>query len=414
MGNSSILCVHGDSTGNGDDEWVYLLTQYLASKNPNAHVLYRLWNADAQRYGTSRVLQQAGGQRHALINADSRSFFLPSSEVSITSPDLDVRVKVALDNYQLNVAQTLAVRYSTSGHRCWRLELNSANRLSFIWSADGATDAGQVVSGTALTLEPGATIWLRATLDVDNGNGGRSVILYSSTDGVTWTSLGSSETTNGTTSVFQSSTQEYEIGARGMNASRGFGKFYEVQIRDGIEGPIANPQPIESWRAREPSGSYIAGEFGGSPTLHVWNGSHSGASATYLSDATRFKMMVPPLVGATIIQSCNHNDGVLFGKEYQAIRDNWLSMTKNRCPMSFIAIINQNPKSTPSNSRTIDAQKRRASELLTWAKLNSIPVANTFLAFVKDTRGLQALVSTDGIHPTAIGSELIRDVVIAS
>jgi hypothetical protein len=47
---SSIL-VQGDSTGNGTDEWVYLLAQRLGGRFPAYGIEYRLWDDTGQGWG---------------------------------------------------------------------------------------------------------------------------------------------------------------------------------------------------------------------------------------------------------------------------------------------------------------------------------------------------------------------------
>lgn len=75
----------------------------------------------------------------------------------------------------------------------------------------------------------------RATLDVDNGAGGRSAQFFTSDNGTNWTQLGSTVTAAGTTSIFNS-TSKLEIGSQenGLNPLKG--KVYAASIRNGING----------------------------------------------------------------------------------------------------------------------------------------------------------------------------------
>lgn len=77
-----------------------------------------------------------------------------------------------------------------------------------------------------------------------------------------------------------------------------------MQVRDGIDGKAVSPQPIDAWSPRASSGSFVAGSFGGSPTLYVLNGSHPGAAYTYFPDTTRHPKMVHPYAGSLAFQSC--------------------------------------------------------------------------------------------------------------
>lgn len=74
------------------------------------------------------------------------------------------------------------------------------------WSPDGTV--GAALSRSATTAVPFADLatgWLAATLDVDNGAAGHDVKFYTSTDGSSWSQLGSTVTTAGTTSIHSGS-----------------------------------------------------------------------------------------------------------------------------------------------------------------------------------------------------------------
>ena len=91
--------------------------------------------------------------------------------------------------------------------------------------------------------------WVRVVHDVDNGAGGNDVKFYTSTDGIAWTQLGTTITTAGVTSIFPS-TSRYSVGARGLGSSEAFAadsRIYEVQVRDGINGPSVVPYLPDAW-----------------------------------------------------------------------------------------------------------------------------------------------------------------------
>lgn len=414
-GSTASLMVQGDSTGNDDDEWVMLVTQAFAAQYPTAHVKYSLWNDVNQDHDAWRVVQAGSGERHALMN-NSRTFFTPLAAFTAITGDIDVRIRVSLDTWADGTARTFMARYGAAGQRAWRLGMNTSNRLFFAWTADGtneSTAGGNVAATGPVPFANGDTGWLRATLDVDNGGGGRTVSLYYSLDGATWTSLGVSSG-GVVASIFDANLTDYEIGGRGSNGELITGKIYEAQIRNGIGGPIVNPQPIEAWMPRTASGQG-AGTFGGGPTLYVINASRSGANLTYLTDTTRFPMMMPPFIGATVFQSCCHNDYTLTnGLAYQALRDGWLSQMKTRLPMASFVLVTQNPEMSPSTLENVYSHARRRLELMGWARRNGVEVVDTYGAIVSDPRGAAFLTKVDGIHPTAAGSQLWADEVLSA
>ena len=81
------------------------------------------------------------------------------------------------------------------------------------------------------------------TLDVNDGSSNRVYTFYTSTDNVadsddvtTWTQLGTTVTTSGTTSLHDN-TSEWEIGSRtGGTVERFNGLVYAVDVFDGIGG----------------------------------------------------------------------------------------------------------------------------------------------------------------------------------
>jgi hypothetical protein len=154
--------------------------------------------------------------------------------------DLDIQVKVALDDWTPpSTDRTLvAKRVSTGNQQSYQLFVNTGTGIiGLFWSTDGGSTNIFVKNSTvAPTVADGATLWVRATLDVDNDAGGNDVKFYTSTDGITWTQLGSTVTTAGVTSVY-SGTSTVTIGAWNNGASGAIaGKFYRAIIKNGIDG----------------------------------------------------------------------------------------------------------------------------------------------------------------------------------
>lgn len=413
-GRSACIQLQGDSTGNATTEWFYLTADWLADQHPTAHVKYKVWNDATQAYDAWTTVQAgASGERHALfVPTWARSHYIPQAAIPHIGGDIDIRARVSLDNWQAGATQTLVARYGGAGAHAWKMEVSTGNLLSFAWSIDGTADIQKVT--TAVPFTAGQEGWLRCTLDVDNGAGGYTWKAYHSTDGVTWTEFGSSVTTSGgATSIFNAA-QEYEIGARGLTGGNIEGKIYEVQIRDGIDGKIVSPQPIDAWAPRIGSGSYVAGTFGGSPTLYVLNGSMPGAAYTYFLDATRHPKMVHPFAGSLTFQSCCHNDSENIGALYLASRKTWLDLTDARAAGSQTVLVTQNPQTAPVSAHSIANHARRRNLLMAWGARNGIAVIDTYKAFQDSPLGLAALLESDGIHPNTFGSQLWADTVTAA
>ncbi len=406
--------VQGDSTGDGADEWVVQSVQSLGAAHPNVHIKYKLWNDGTQEYGAWQTIQQGLGEKCAVFKNDgtTRTMYLSGTDVPHIGGDIDIRMRLSMDNWNLPGWVTLAARYGSAGARSWRFFLANG-KLGLTWSTDGTATVEKIASNLT-PFTSGQMGWVRVTLDVDNGSGGYTVTAFTSTDGVAWNQVGLiTDTTSGVTSIYNGG-QQLEIGGRGVISEMWAGKIYEVQIRNGIDGPVMNPQPISTWIPREASGSYLPGYFEGGSTFYVLNGSCSGKDTPYFTDTTRFPKMVQPYLGAALHQSVSHNDLSRSGAEYLAARDQWADAALSRVAGGQILIHTQNPERDPRaiNRRTRHAIRR--AQLMAWASRRGLGVIDVYGAFEADPRGVAALIYADGLHPNQAGSLVWRDLVLAT
>lgn len=83
----------------------------------------------------------------------------------------------------------------------WAMTVTTTGYLRLYWTTDGSTTTTKD-STVPLNVENGTRQRIGITLDVDNGASGHDVKFWTSSDGVTWTQLGSTVTTAGTTSIY--------------------------------------------------------------------------------------------------------------------------------------------------------------------------------------------------------------------
>lgn len=134
---------------------------------------------------------------------------------------------------------------SSANARQYQLRLTADGKLRLSWSTDGTVaNTSTVTCDTALPwvgADPPALgyvrRWVRATLDVDNGASGHDVRFYWSTDGTTWTQVGSTDTTAGTTSIHSADADAFVGG--GWDPASGVDyaviqplDFYQVRVLD--------------------------------------------------------------------------------------------------------------------------------------------------------------------------------------
>ena len=170
----------------------------------------------------------------------------PDAAALDITDDIDIRVKVALDDWTPATEMNLVAKYNTtSNQRSYLLRVVSSGVLRAFTSTNGSNNV-QYDSTVATGIADGATKWVRFTLDVDNGSSGKTAAFYLSDDGTNWTQLGTDVTSAGTTSIFNS-TAILETGSSNTGTTApAKGTFYRAQILNGIGGTVAFDADFES------------------------------------------------------------------------------------------------------------------------------------------------------------------------
>lgn len=162
--------------------------------------------------------------------------------------DIDVSVDCALINWFEGSAGTdtmeIMGKFDSGTQKSWFIGLRE-NFLYFEHSADGSTGISH--SSTVEPVPgPDGRLAVRATLDVDNGDGGHTVTFYTaaspgaslSDEDTEWTQLGDQVITAGTTSIFNS-TASLRIGdATNIVFEPARGKVFKAEVRTGISGTV--------------------------------------------------------------------------------------------------------------------------------------------------------------------------------
>lgn len=392
--------VLGDSTGNDTYEWPNLLAQYLATKYPAWTVKTRLWNDTTQSYDAPVVLQTGpNGEQYAQGAAGQLTRRVSAGSVTHISGVMDVRVKMAPDAWA--ATGVFMGRENGAGARSWWAAMNSAGYPQFVLSTDGTN----LVTLTGLAVVPfaaGQAGWLRLVYTPDNGAAGKTLQPYTSTDGVTWTALGGLVTSAGAGVLFNATTAPMDIGGRG--GSTGLpGKFYEVQVRNGVDGPNTVPNLVGSWAPSPAAGTQMT--LAGSPVLTLVNGSKPGADIAYLNDSTRLPKMTPNYGQQVIFLSDSHNESARQDTEFLSLYDSLVASVQSRFLGVPLVVLTQNPENGGTNQV---AHAARRGNLLTYATAKRIDIIDTFKAIKDDPRGLAALM-VDTIHPNAAGSQIWAD-----
>jgi len=161
-------------------------------------------------------------------------FSSPDSAASSITGDIDIQVQVALVDWTPSAIQLLVAKDTASvGGRSYAVFVNTSGTVGFQKTTNGTT-LHIVNSSVATGFADGSTNWVRVTYASATGN----VDFYYSSNGVNWTQLGTTQTT--TSGAIADTAAQLAIGvfsdAISLPAN---GKFYRVQIYNGINGTLA-------------------------------------------------------------------------------------------------------------------------------------------------------------------------------
>lgn len=205
---------------------------YLAVDAPRARIL-KLHQTAAQDMFSTDYLFCAGTSGTGASAPDT----VP---LSITG-DIDVWARIVAADYTPASNQTIAAKFETTGNqRSWRLFIDTTGKLGLEWSANGTATILKLSTVAIPAVVDNVTqLWVRATLTVNNGAAGNDVKFFTSIDTITWTQVGATVTTAGTTSIFDS-TAALTVGAyrNALNTEMFIGKVYQVKVFQNILGTL--------------------------------------------------------------------------------------------------------------------------------------------------------------------------------
>lgn len=154
--------------------------------------------------------------------------------------DIDLRVDVAVDDWQSSVQQFIA-KYSGTNERSFQFRVNADGAFRFTYPS-GGSGTSPFAQSTSVIASNAGRMTVRVTLDTDDGAGSHVVTFYTgdSVDGP-WEQF-DQVTQSGTISLFNS-TSDLEVGSHSNGASDQLaGVVHEAKVLDGINGTeVANP-----------------------------------------------------------------------------------------------------------------------------------------------------------------------------
>lgn len=399
---SAAIQVLGDSTGNDGNEWVAQLSSLLATAYPAWTVHRRLWDDTTQAYGAPTVVSTGtAGARYMDCSTGSSTRQMPLAVSPNITGQIDARIKLTMADWTPSAQANVMGRTGGSGSRGWYVAINSSGLLVFVYSVDGTALVS--VFGSSPGFADGSTNWIRVVFTPDDGAGNKTTAFYKSTDGITWTQVGSTVTTAGTVTLHDAGVG-FEIGGT-VGGIGNTGMFvHEVAIHATTGTPSLVPALPDLW----PSFGTGAAQVVGAPILTFVNGSQPGAGISYLGDSTRLPKMTPDFGQLVTFLSDSHNESNSVGRSWIASYDTWRAAVLARLQAAPTITILQNPES--SGSTWYREHNLRQLDLRGYAATHGLGLVNVYDAFLANTTWATDWM-VDSIHPNTAGSTVWAQLV---
>lgn len=176
------------------------------------------------------------GTKYGYLNGTAGNYFsTPDSVAAGITGDIDLIADIQLSDYTPSSDVIILAKYTSAGNqRAYYLSVLPTGALRIGQSTTGGdfVTFGSTASLTTVVSD-NARIWVRGFLDVDNGAAGRTAKFYTSTDGATWTQLGSDVVVATAANTFDSSAI-LEVGSfvSGTAGNLG-GRVFRAQVWSG-------------------------------------------------------------------------------------------------------------------------------------------------------------------------------------
>jgi hypothetical protein len=150
--------------------------------------------------------------------------------------DIDIRCEAALVDWTPATTNCLVNKYVTAtNQRSYSFQIAATTGLPFLLVSENGSAGVQFTATAAPSVADGGRIWLRATFDLDNGASNSVASFFTSSDGESWTALGT-QVTGVVFSTLFASTAPLWVGADGAGNLRATGRIYSAQVYASING----------------------------------------------------------------------------------------------------------------------------------------------------------------------------------
>lgn len=192
-----------------------------------------IWDGTRADFGLLRgTITSPAGDRVARFTGTGQISTPASVAVNaVTGGQFAVRAKLALDDWSPAAVVSILDQVSNSGNSAFYFNVNAGGYLAVGLSEDGGSFILDCPSTAVVPAADGATIWVRADFDASIAS---EVRFYTSTNGTTWTDLGSPVSLPNGRGL--DSDVPLWIGRGRDVGGQLSGKVYRVEVQDGIGG----------------------------------------------------------------------------------------------------------------------------------------------------------------------------------
>lgn len=408
---SPVIHVYSDSTGvgNGDGGAWYQASLALAALYPQCTHRFSQWDDVAQIVSPPHDLFVSNLGRRGMVMRNTGNF-APLVYISgnFTNPSGDIDIQVNLmppGSWTSGSGPVVLVGRSTDGSSGFLFELLADGRMVWASSNNGSGFTINQASTASVPFDSSSPGWVRVWLDVDNGSSGYDLIFYTSSDGITWTQLGTTLTGAGTQSVNWTSSGDYNLGAWSGGAHAVGFTFFGVRFAKSFGGISLFPEAVETWTIPADSWTMIGGS-----TVTWYVVAKGGTNEEYWTTERIASSMIPGMANFVIM-----NNGVNFGSIgsfYLGILDSFVARINTQLGATttayFMAVIqnSQVPNYPTNNLHDYPQDEIRHVQIAQWARAQGFDLFNVSSVFSKINNWQNTLVSADGIHPTDIGYQI--------
>lgn len=202
-------------------------------------------NIPHARFGSAGRAELRGSYGLILSGATSNGTTTSDYAASRPTGDLEIVARIAAADWTPGASSTIVVSgTSAAATQNYRLSLHNTGALLLErYVSGGGASLRYAYSTLPVPSNDGEWIWIKATVDIDNGSGGTDFYFYTASDSNTepssWTQLGTKVTTSvDGTGVGNSNTTGLFVGQQSSGNNPWTGSIKRVIVRNGIGGTI--------------------------------------------------------------------------------------------------------------------------------------------------------------------------------